>query len=214
MKRGIQAVPPSQAFQQARVNLPGVVEAIWQPLYDRQVKTAAATTVQTFFQVPLGSGTTAVGTGAKTLSDTNMLLNGNIPKGQAFQITGVEVDFMPDLDITNDAEDSQYANDVLDFYKGGNLTLTVGSKPYIQQGNLMQFAPQHRLAGFAAVATTNGTTASEITYAQAAGREFSVVPILLESSQNFSVSLGDLAATSTTGLIFVRLNGYLYRNAQ
>lgn len=202
MRRGLSATGPQAALAKNRVNIPGTYEAIWQPLYDYQSKTAAATASQLFFQEPIG-------TNSKTLEDTNMTLNGNIPKGQMFEITGIEVEYYPDLDILQAGVDSEYQNDVMDFYRDGALILTIGSKQYVRQGNLMQFAPQHRLGGIAAIGATSASM-----YASACGREFSIVPKILESSQNFSVELQSLSATSTTGRLGVRLNGYLWRNAQ
>lgn len=58
-----------------------VQDLITQPLYDSGTVATSATTKITFFSVPYGSGTTNFGTGAKTLTDTNLSLAGQIPAG-------------------------------------------------------------------------------------------------------------------------------------
>lgn len=201
-QRGISNQNVRRMIRESRVNLPGLVATQWYPLYDYQSKTAAATAEQIFFQSPAGQG-------GKTINDTNMLLAGQIPKGQVFQITGVQVELYPDLDV-DAAAATQFADDVYKFYKTGNLQLTIGSKDYIRHGNLLSFAPVNRFDGFAA------TTAAghAISYLSAAGREFTVEKLLIESSQNFAVTLRDMPALTTTARLGVRLQGFLGRNAQ
>jgi len=197
---GLSAMPVNKAFQMARVNLPNQVQTLYSPLYDYQQKTAAATQVQRFFSTPNGSN-------GKTEADTNLTLNGQLPKGQAFVVTGVQVEYFPDIDINTEAAESQYADDILKFYSSGYLDFKIGSASYVQQGNLMKFPPINRLA------IASGSATQKL-YGVATGREYNTINLLLESSQDFSVELRDLAATSTTGKIGVTLNGILYRNAQ
>lgn len=208
MKRGLMPQSVTAAFQKARVNMPGVVESIYQPLYDYQVLLAAGIATQTFFQSPIGQIN-------KTIADTNMSLAGQLPKGQAFVITGIQVEILPG-DAINGIALANFADDVYDVLKGGALELTIGSKNYIVQGNLMKFPPVNRLSVEAAVSETTTASIIHVEYAQSAGREFSVIPLLLESSQNFDVKLLELAAlpSGTNGRIGVSLNGYLFRNAQ
>lgn len=204
--RGIQSISPQGMLKRGRVNIPGMAETIWQPLYDYQTKVAGATAVQRFFVDP-------VGTAGKTFSDTNMELSGQIPKGQVFMITGIQVEFYPGVAI-GDVNASEYANDVAALYNGGYLRLKIGSKDFVVQGNLMKFPPVNRLAVAAAAADSTGTIS--YLYAVAAGREYSVAGLTLESNQNFSVELLDMAALPSTqpGRLGVTLNGYLGRNAQ
>jgi len=204
MRRGLSVKSPSSAFRQNRVNLPNMSEGIWQPLYDYQTKTAAATATQRFFIDPIG-------TVGKTQADTNMELSGQIPKGQAFLITGIQVELYPG-ELVGQATIAEFADDVYDFYKGGALKLKIGSKDYVTQGNLMKFAPVNRLG----VSGSSGTTAVNYLYACATGREFAIKDLLLESNQNFSVELLELAALPSTNdaRVGVTLNGFLYRNAQ
>jgi len=202
--------PPSsiqKMFDEFRVNVPNKVEAIWQPLYDYQATVAAATTSQVFFQEPVGYN-------GRTLESTNMQLAGQIQTGQAFVITGIELDFTPDLDIGAAALDDQFLEDVFDFYKRGNLVLNIGDKPYLKQAPLRSFPPTTSLAGFTSVATTATTTTQSYNYATVRGKEFSLRPLLLQSGQSFSVDIQNRPVLSTTGRLGVKLNGWLFRQAQ
>ncbi len=202
--RGLSVQSPQSAFKRARVNIPGYGEAIYQPLYDYQTLAATAVAQQRFFQVPQGQS-------GKVLADTNMELAGQIPKGQAFLITGIQVEILPGVAI-NGTTASKFADDIYTVSKGGALKLTIGSKDFVVQGNLAKFPPVNRLALDSA--TTVAT--DRYSYAVVAGREFSVADLLLESNQNFNVTLLDLAAlpSASPGRIGVTLNGFLYRNAQ
>ena len=210
MQRGINSIAPEKMLKKGRVNIPGMSETIWQPLYDYQTKTAAATTSQRFFVDPIG-------TGGKTIADTNMELSGQIPKGQIFMITGIQVELYPGVAITAAAA-SEYADDILAFYQGGALKLKIGSKDFVVQGNLMKFPPVNRLAMESSVISDNAAAPVIISYqyASAAGREFSVAGLTLESNQNFSVELLEMAAlpSGQAARVGVTLNGYLGRNAQ
>ena len=208
MQPGLQAPPSIQSIMDTyRVNISAKAEVIWQPLYDYQAVVAAATASQLFFQVPVGQS-------SKTLNDTNMDLGGNLPAGQMFVVTSIEVDFTPDLTISGTAVDNQFLDDVYDFYRQGNLVFNIGSKPFLKQGPLKTFPPTNRLAGFSSISTTATTTTQDYNYATAAGKEFQVRGLLLESSQNFSVDIQNRLALSTTGRAGVKLNGWLIRNAQ
>jgi hypothetical protein len=201
-QRGLHNQNVRRMVRESRVNVPGLVATQWWPLYDYQTKAAAATPEQIFFQTPAGQS-------GKTINDTNMTLAGQIPKGQIFQITGVQVEFYPNLEVDSVAA-TQFGDDVYNFYRTGSLQLTIGSKDYIRHGNLLKFAPVNRLAGD----SSTGLVTQQIQYFSAAGREFTVEKLLLESSQNFSVTLRDMPATTATARIGVTLNGFLGRNAQ
>lgn len=208
MARGLTPQDPSQVFRTRRVNVPDKVGAIWNPLYDYQTLASGGVSVQRFFVDP-------VGTQSKTLADTNMQLSGQIPKGQAFEITGIQVELYPGVAINGTAA-SDFADDIYDFYKDGYLVLTIGQKDFVTQGNLMKFAPVNRLALASDSATTATTTTLVAQYAVAAGREFSIANLLLESNQNFSVQLHEINAlpSGQSARVGVTLNGFLYRNAQ
>lgn len=206
MQRGLAPPPVQEIIDKWRVNIPNKVETIWQPLYDYQTCAATAPASQSFFGSGLNSG--------RTLAQTNISLGSQVPKGQLFVVTGVQVEFYPGTDPEVETDNNGFFNDVWQFYISGALEFKVGSKNYIEQGNLLTFAPVNRFGGFAAVSIAN--TGNNTQYGTAAGREFALRPIGLESSQNFDVKItnrNDLPST-TDGTVGVKLNGYLSRNAQ
>jgi hypothetical protein len=213
MARGLRNPPsPSQINAEYSVNVPNMSYATYEPLYDYQTKTQAATPEQRFFVDP-------VGTSGKTIADTNMELSGQIPAGQRFVITGIQVELYPDVAINGATASNAFLEDVYEFYRNGALILRIGSIEIIRQGNLMKFAPVNRLSGTAAVGVANDATGAAIlhssqVYGQAAGREYAVNNIELLANQNFSVSLVGGAALSATARVGVTLNGWKYRNAQ
>ncbi len=203
VQRGLKRAPsPQSALQNSRVNISGVSESIWQPLYDYQTAASAGASTQRFFLVPQGQG-------GKTLSDTNMELAGQLPKGQAFLITGIQVELYPGVSI-NGTDASAFADDVYNFYNGGHLILTIGSKAFVTQGPFMKFPPINRLG----MDSSTTVATDRYAYATATGREYVIENTLLESSQNFNVELSNLSALSADARVGVTLNGYLYRNAQ
>lgn len=212
MSRGIKGPSLRQATSRGAVNLPDVSQRIWNPLYDYQTYANGGTTTQQFFGVPAGQG-------GKTKTDTNMTLAGQLPAGQRFLITGVQVDLFPGLDIDqiNDGTAAnEFANDVYAVGKAGRLVLTIGSKDFIEQAPLMKFPPVNRLGTSNATAVTTAATGLVSSYACFTGREFAIDPLTLMSNQDFNVVLHNLPAlpSSVDARIGVTLNGYLYRNAQ
>lgn len=208
-KRGLPAPNVQRAIQRAKVNLPGVVETIWEPRYDYQTLVAAGATSQIFFLDPIGAG-------GKTLEDTNMDLSGQIPKGQNFLITGIQFEIYPGVAIAGATAPSSFSDDIYDVVNSGVLVLRIGAKEYVRQGNLLKFSPVNRLYVNSAVATTQAAVDAQVQYASACGREFTVVDLLLTSNQNFSVELRELDAlpSGQDARIGITLNGYLMRNAQ
>lgn len=202
--RGLQPRSPSQIARQNRVNVPGLVGAIWQPLYDFQTYANGGVASQRFFSVPRGQG-------GKTEQDTNMELSGQIPKGQKFDITGIEVAFYPGGTILSAAA-NEYADDIREVYQNGALDLVIGSRSFCLQAPLGKFPPTAHMEVDAA-----STAAGEsISFAYPIGREYATVNMELVSNQNFSVLLTGLPAlpSGVDGRIGVTLNGFLYRNAQ
>ena len=203
-ERGLRNKNIGRTIEAARVNIPGVKESIWQPLYDYQAVGPAAVANLSFFQVPIGQA-------GKTLVDTNMELAGQIPTAQNFAITGVQVEFYPGQTTTS-ATATAFTDDLYQFYRTGALILRIGSKEYIRQGNLMKFPPVNKLS----LATSVGNLALQTNYGAADGREYETEELLLTSNQNFSVTLQGLPAlpSGVAGRVGVTLNGYLFRNAQ
>lgn len=199
-----------QALTQFAVNRSDVQEEITWSLFDFTTYLAAGQTTLSFFQNPIGQA-------GKTFIDTNMDLAGQIPKGQTFLVEGLCVEFFPSGAI-NTAAAATYSDDIKAVAESGLLTLTVGSKKYVNQGPLGLFPQSYRQQGFAAAATTTAATDHVTDYSQNIGKEYSIIPVLLTSNQNFLVTLtwpAVVALPSTAdGRIGVRLAGRLFRNAQ
>lgn len=212
-------IPGVRQRDQYVINRAGMEEGVWQPLYDyHDFSNVAGTTTESYFQTPIGQS-------SKTLADTNMESAGQLPRPKFFLITSVHVAFFPTVTPTSvqaAAGESQF-NDAYTLLQTGYLELFVGSKTYLNDGPLMRFPPDYRLAGAAAVADATTPAAdlvSKIDYATAAGPNYSIVPILLEPNQNFTVTLhwpsGSPALNGGTGTsrLGVYFNGYLYRLSQ
>lgn len=204
------ASPGKEMMAKYGVNIPGKVEVIWQPLYDYQVYPAAGALNFTFFQTPIGQG-------GNTLSDTNMLASGQVPKGQTFVITAVQVELYPSGDDIADPADLDVF--LRDYYNvvtaNARLELTIGSKPYLRQGPLIKFPPAQKIQAQASVGTGNAADVG-ISFAQGVGVPFEIVPLTLTSNQNFDVAINfdAVQAIANEGKIGVTLQGYLFRNAQ
>ena len=214
--QGLRA-PNLQQLEQYNVNVDGQPEVIWQPIYDFQTYPTAGAQSFNFFAVPEGSG-------GKTFDDTNMELGGALPVPINMAITNVQVMFFagqnPGRTGTLDAADNW--NDVNAVLGGGHLILDIGSKEYLVDAPLMKFPPQFRLAGEAAIADASTAAAnlhSQVDYASAAGRVYTIVPLRLIAQQNFVVrvrfSNGAIATPSgVDGRIGLQLGGFRYRLAQ
>lgn len=232
-------MPTAADFQAGRVTNPGQSEVIRQTLYDSQLYAAAGAQQLTFFQQPLGQGnTTALGATAgtaKTRSDTNMVLGGQLPSGQEFLIESIEVTFYPGTVSTANtytidnltfflaaasAVPTAAVDDVNVFYQSGLLELNILSKNYLSEQPLMRFPPKCYLDGWGAIASNSATT-SEVGFAasHAAGRPYYIEPrVQLLPAMNFDVSLkwpAVVAMPSTfNARVGVILDGYLLRASQ
>lgn len=230
--------PNMQDLQKYAVNRPGQVEVIRQSLYDTAVYATAGTTGINFFATPIGQGLSAApgnANGVKTIADTNMTLAGQLPSGQSFLVESVEVDFTAGSSATANtfalvhpivfaaaaAAGTVWAaiSDVNAIYRTGSLTLTVGSKNYLQDGPLIKFPPCTHMDVSGAVASTSATVGqTAISMARAEGKPYNIVPITLVANQNFTVQAAWPVAVATpsgfNGALRVNLVGYLYRNSQ
>lgn len=210
--------PSSDMLDPSRyaVNVEGMMEAITQPLYSYQSYPAAGSANPLQFFV-----TTAVG--ATTIEDTNMQLAGQLPAPQKFLVQGVGVDFISGNAVAKFGAETANGN-LNDFYavmKRGVLTFNIGSKIYQTFSTMIQLPVRAHIDGVAA--TADATTASLQTMVQAGwscGEVFKPRPLLIEASQNFSVTIsypgGAVAIPSgdTGARIGVWLYGTLYRPAQ
>lgn len=217
-----QQVPTRAQLSKYSVNRPGW-EAIKQSLYDYQAYAAAGQTNLTFFALPVGQS-------SKTLSDTNMTLAGQLPKNQEFLIQSIEVFFSPtrpsvaaQMPAAFGAQAiAQIVNDSYIVGAGGNLTLTIGSKPYLQEAPLGRFPQKAAFTvegALADVTTAGASLQSRIAFGQWRGRPYLLdpAPLLLPENQNFSVSLAwpeGVQAITNPGRIGVILDGILYRRSQ
>lgn len=204
-------------------------EAITNTLYDSTSYVAAGQTNLSFFATPVGQGT-GFGGGSKTYSDTNMTLAGQLPANQEFLIQSIEILFDPttptvaaampaSLDAAANAA-QVIINDAYIFWRAGNLTLTIGSKPYCQEAPLMKFPPKAWFELHAALAssTTADTKALKTGFATSRGRPYLLkAPLRLVSSQNFGVTLNwpeGVQAISNPARVTVSMDGIFYRRSQ
>lgn len=217
-----EAVPTRAQLSKYSVNRPGW-EAIRQSLYDTQVYAAAGQTQLTYFSLPVGQG-------GKTLSDTNMTLAGQLPKNQEFLIQSIELLFEPttptvaaQMPAAFGAQAiAQIVNDSYIVGRGGNLNLTIGSKPYLQEAPLGRFPAKAHFCvdgALADVTTAGASLQSRIAFGYWAGRPYMLdpAPLLLPENQNFSITLAwpeGVQAITNPGRLQVILDGILYRRSQ
>ncbi len=222
-------VPNRNQLAKYSVNRDGW-EAVRQSLYDSQQYVAAGATQLSFFNLPVGQGTSWAGGGTKNLSDTNMTLAGQLPANQEFLIQSIEILFEPTTPTVAAGMPAVFGaqlvdtfiNDTYIFRRAGNLTLVIGSKPYLQEGPLMRFPAKTHFevqAALADVTTAGANLQSRIGVARASGRPYllSPVDILLPQNQNFNVTLNwpeGVQAITNPARCFIVLDGILYRKSQ
>jgi hypothetical protein len=229
-------IPTRAMMDNYKINL-GDLDVIWQPLFDYQSYGTQGNTQFTFFNNGQGQGTTSAfgATGAKTIADTNMPPGGSLGKGNRQMVTGVEVvlypggiatqTFGPGQGATTEANTGRFTQDVWTISKGGVLVLTAGSdRKYVEDGPITMFPPVTRLAIAAAIATTfNATAAStatldQIDYAACSGEPYSIAPLFIDETQQFTTVINFPVAIAPPSAIAprigVRLRGYRIRNAQ
>ena len=209
MKRGLTMTNPLNRLQRAEILSQTVGEVIFEPLYDTLTYPAAGTVGTgdlVFFSVGLGNG--------KTLSQTNMQLGGQMPAGQAFLVTGIQVAFYPADTIANATGLANYLNDFQVFSQNGSLDFEIGSKSYVKQAPLGKFPTAEHMVVDGALATTANEFVIQNAYN--AGQEFSVLDMELSSSNNFSVTLRDLPPlpSDSDGRLVISLNGFKFRKQQ
>lgn len=212
---GIFQVPALSSLTAFDVNRAGQYEGVCASLYDSATYAAAGQTQLNFFQLPIGQS-------GKTLENTNMKAAGQLPANNFFFCTGIELQFLPNMDVASLGAPAaqEFANDVWDFSRYGYLDFFIGSKSYLTEAPLNKFPPKTGLivSGHMSDATTAAAALNNrVTYTNLGGRPYELKPgILLTPNQNFSVSLnwGTARAISTTANVFVSLTGFLYRQSQ
>jgi hypothetical protein len=223
-------------IQTHTVGVPGTKDVIWGPLYDAQAYPAAGSTVLTFFAVPQGQGTSSApgaGAVAKSVFDTNMITNNQLSLGNEFYAIGSETLLFPGVNNSTSTTASfgveptsdtitvnNFINDIYNVGNGGIKVLTVGTdRKYINDGPLNLFPPATRLAGFTAIAGTGATTTTiaQTQYAVWSGEPYTLVPIYIQSTQQFTLVNTFAAAIPTVSgqiaRMIERLRGYLIRQA-
>ena len=234
--------PDIFAFANAQVGLAGKLEVIRQPLYDRILYPTAGTAgTFTFFGTPQGNGQSTVSGlaagAAKTLEDTNMTQNGQLPAPQAFWADGLEftvdagsvatantyVTQVPTVfNLTAAATVQAGVNDQNAIYNAGVASLVIGQKPYFQLGPLDQFPPQSRKradtsSGVAGTNAQPGIQGLQFMYIDGDARVLE--PGLgIPTGMNFALNLSYFAAIATpsgfNARIQAQLKGWLFRAAQ
>lgn len=204
-------------------------EFVNQSLYDSAAYVAAGQPSLTFFQVPQGAGT-GFGGAAKTASDTNMVLNGQLPTGNMFVVSTIELEFQPATPTVAAGMPAAFGaqlvatsvNDAYIFWRSGNGTLRILQKDYSTEAPLMRMPSQSdfSLQGALADVTTAGANLqSRIAFASAYGPVFSLAPnnLLIPETTNFKYTLawpeGNQAITNPAR-VFVRLGGMQARQSQ
>lgn len=202
-------------------------DEIYSPLYDSATYTSGTTTNLAFFALQVGQGTTSApgASGPKSLADTNMQVSNSLPLGNSFYMTGIEFLIFPGVNPGRggvaDATAGAFVNDVYLLAKSGVVNLRVQNRDFATDGPLINFPPVARLGGFSAAATNltaGAATYAEVAYASIAGNPYNIVPLTLESTQAFSLTVTWPAAvtlfSATNARIFARLRGRLIRNIQ
>jgi hypothetical protein len=218
---------------------PAQSEIIRNRLYDFLLYPAAGTTQLTFFSLPVGQGITSaqgatVGS-AKTLSDTNMQLGGQLPNGQMYVVESIEVLFLPGSVSTANtytpaavyafaavaaAAVGAAVNDVNLILQTGQLDFNILNKNYLREPMLMAFPPKAMTELSAAIASNSATTSLvSAQLAKAAGRPYYIDPkISIRPAVNFEVKIswpGAVAPTSGfNGRIGVLFDGGFMRASQ
>lgn len=217
-------IPNYAQLSQYNVNRPGW-EGIRQTLYDFTTYAAAGQPQLSFFALPIGQG-------GKTLSDTNMVLAGQLPANQEFLVQSIEIKFLPlvpapsastvDAAVGVPALATQL-NDSYLVSRTGNLVFVIGSKPYLQEAPLGRFPPKTNFEFDAAVALATTVAADSVEARMAfprwTGRPYLLSPaeLRLVSTQNFSITCNwpeGVQAISNAARIGVILDGILYRRSQ
>jgi hypothetical protein len=204
-------------------------EVIRQPLYDSYLYGTGGTTQASFFSTPIGQGT-GIGGAAKTLTDTNMQLAGQLPANQAFLLEAVSLLFEPSTPTVAASMPAAFGaqavatgvNDSYIFRRNGNLTLQIGSKVYLQDGPLMKFPSpgDFMVSGAAAdVSSAAANLQTRIVYGKAVGPIYQIKPasMLIPANQGFSLTLNwpeGVQAITSAARVIATLHGYLYRRSQ
>jgi hypothetical protein len=189
----------------------GIRDILVQPLYDTMNLLAAGSVQLTFFQIPVGgvvpAGTTALGGGgAKTLSDTNMDLAGQLPAGFAFQLNGFRLAFTwnvppPDVRIGINTAVFRFTVGQKDFLRVPARSLPSGNGPVVTGSPTLAATAVVATSGWPHMANNFGIKGK---------------PLILQNTENFAAFLQwpAVQAISAATFITIYLDGYYGRPVQ
>lgn len=202
------------------VNVPGMSEAITQPLYDIQSYPAAGQTTFTFFAVPVGQS-------SKTLADTNMTIAGAIPEPQQFRVEEICIEWFPGATAApmvayGAGAATGAVNDMYAVFRAGYLQFNIGSKNYLNIAPLSKLPPRSVFDAHGAASDSSTAAASQQWRMQVPfirGPMFKIRPFLLPAMQNWTVTLNfptavALPSSDALARIGVTLWGTQYRSVQ
>lgn len=203
------------------VNVKNVAQVVAQPLYHYQAYAAAGAANFTFFQNPQGAG-------GLTLEDTNMESAGQLPAPKLMLVLGIQVCFWSGaagISVSGAAAAATAASQSADLNAvrdRGHVQFYVGSKAQYDDAGLEHFPTNQGIRSESALADASTAAVDQISvidYAQFGGPPTRITPLVLQSNQNFRVTIGfpNGAVAMPSGQdarIGVRLVGYQYRLAQ
>jgi hypothetical protein len=218
----------------------GGQDIIWAPLYDHNAwpSTGVGSGGLLFFSTQKGQGSTSApggGTGNKTLFDTNLTLGGQLGMGNDFYTIGVEMPVYPGVTSSTatpfgiypgiggqaPANTGFFVNDLWNIVTQGYVTFAVGTdRNFVTDGPIINFPPTVGLDVAAALAeigpsSTSTGVGNAIVYARVAGEPYTIVPVYLQATQQFTFLLTTAATialpSGIAARIGARLRGYLIR---
>lgn len=183
-------------------------------LYDRQVYEAGAAWDHEFFQAPMGCM-------GKTEADTNMYLSGQLPKGNRFMATGIEMIFLPAQGLSK----AKRIADVNAAARSGLVRMCIGNRQYFMAAPLAAVPAraywyQDRKDETEKAVTRMNLRAQlteqfrETDYGAFGGKPFDLVPVFIDAGQSFRVIVSKLAPlpSGEDGELWCRINGRLIRD--
>jgi hypothetical protein len=215
----------------------GDTDVVWWPLFDSIAYPTPGATQFAFYSNPIGQGvSSSPGAGAvpKTIFDTNLQIGNQLTSGNEFYMIGSESNLLPGVSnaalpltvlpagANTPTTIGVFTNDVWSVGQGGIKKFTVGTdRNYFQDGPLSIFPPSARMSGWAALANEGSTTGagagSQVNYTTWGGEIYTMIPVYIQSNQNFTMTVSFAAAIPTVSgqiaRLVDRMRGYLIRQA-
>jgi len=230
---GHPSVPGVYSYQDAKdmfsVTNYALHEVLTTSLYDSAPYAAAGVNQLTFFSNGIGQGV-GFGGGAKTLSDTNMPVNGLLPNGITFLVQEIEIEIQPTTPTVTAQMPAAFGaqavaaivNDAYIIGRAGSVTLSILQKNYLTEAPVGQFVPRYDfdISGAVADATTAGANQqTRLAFGKWIGGRYILSPVDLRLAEmmNFNVVIKyeeGLQAITNPARLFVRLRGLEYRLSQ